>query len=109
MRQLTEPTPLRALGHVGYGLATQQYGGDIDIHPPFDPWMYRKLMSNPTHDDLQVFIRDGERAAWPHLAMVRDQTRIYNAFERIVTELREEARQETGEVVLPSPLMDPII
>ena len=98
VRQITEPTPLRALGAMGYGLATQQYGGDIDIHPPFDPKMYRKLMANPTQDDLKIFIRDGERAAWPHLHMVRDQTRIYQAFERILRELRSETSRTKAPV-----------
>ena len=36
----------------------------------------RKVMTNPSRDDLAMYITGGERATWPKLAMIRDQTRI---------------------------------
>lgn len=57
-------------------IAEQDYRGDTNIHPPVSGWMYRRLLSNPSIDDLQHYIRLGERATWPKLALIRNQTRI---------------------------------
>lgn len=57
-------------------IAEQDYRGDTNIHPPVSGWMYRRLLSNPTVDDLQRYILLGERATWPKLALIRNQTRI---------------------------------
>ena len=44
--------------------------------------MLGKLVANPSRDDLATFIREGERAVWPKLAMIRDQTRLGRVFRR---------------------------
>jgi TAG lipase / steryl ester hydrolase / phospholipase A2 / LPA acyltransferase len=69
-------TPLKGSLDLLLSLAQQEYRGDIDIHPRFEPLQYRKLLRNPTRDDLAHFVLEGERATWPKLAMIRDQTRI---------------------------------
>ncbi|MFT4623372.1 MAG: TAG lipase/steryl ester hydrolase/phospholipase A2/LPA acyltransferase [Myxococcota bacterium] len=83
-RQLSFATPAGPWLDLAHSLATQDWGGDIDVHPPFDPRMFRKLMGNATPDDLAVFIREGERAAWPHIEHIRQQTRIARTFEAIL-------------------------
>ena len=67
-----------------HALVSQDYRGDIDIHPAFHPSIYRKVVSNPTRADLDWFIRQGQRAVWPRLAMIRDHTRVGRAFARNV-------------------------
>ncbi len=59
-----------------YALTEQSYRGDINIHPPVSFWLYRRLLANPTAEDLQRYTRIGERVTWPKLAMVRNVTRI---------------------------------
>lgn len=74
------------LEHV-HALANQSYSGDVDIHPAFRPGLYRKIMSNPTPELLDQLILDGERATWPHLEMIRDQTRISRCLTACRTKL----------------------
>lgn len=71
-----------------HNVASQDYAGDIEIVPRFNPWMYRKIVSNPTLDDLRFFILEGQRAVWPKLAMIREHTRISRAFDRCLALLR---------------------
>jgi len=74
-----------------YALVSQDYGGDIDIHPQFQWRLYRKVVSNPTREDLAGFIREGERSVWPQVAIIRNQTRIGWAFRRCIGRLQERA------------------
>lgn len=83
--------PLRQFADRAYALASQDYGGDIDIYPAFHLGLLRKVVSNPTPADLAAFIRAGERATWPLLAMITDQTRIGRAFERGIAMFGAEA------------------
>ena len=48
-----------------HGLVSQDYRGDINIHPPFSWSLYKKVMANPSREDLAHFIAQGERAVWP--------------------------------------------
>ena len=75
-RRLAAKTPLRGTAELAHSLATQKYSGNIDIRPRFDPKLYRKLLTNPTIDDLRTFVLEGERATWPKLQMIQDHTRL---------------------------------
>jgi TAG lipase/steryl ester hydrolase/phospholipase A2/LPA acyltransferase len=77
----------RSLGLL-LSLAQQEVGGDIDIHPRFDLGMYLKVMKNPSEDELRRFVLEGQRATWPKLAMIRDQTRISRCLARSERALR---------------------
>jgi NTE family protein len=72
-----------------HALTAQHYGGDIDIHPRVQPTQFFRLMSNPSLQQLRGYILGGEQATWPHLAVIRDQTRISRALQRIVAALDE--------------------
>lgn len=87
VRRLAEPTPLSVWTDVLHSLAEQRYSGDIDIVPRFDPLMYRKLLSNPSRKDILYFVREGQRATWPQIPMIKDHTRISRAFERCLREV----------------------
>lgn len=80
--------PIRQAADRAYALVTQDYRGDIDIHPRFRPDLLRKIVSNPTREDLAVFIREGERATWPKLPMIEDQTRLGRVFRACASALR---------------------
>ncbi len=68
-------------------VAEQEYKGDTTIHPPLNAWMYRRLFSNPSVEDLKRYIEMGEQATWPQLALIRNQTRIQRELARCVREL----------------------
>lgn len=69
-------------------LAEQDYRGDTNIHPPMNAWMYRKLLSNPSVDDLHHYILLGERATWPQLDLIRNQTRIQRELAGAIERLK---------------------
>jgi NTE family protein len=80
-------TLLRPLLEQAHAMATQTYLGDINVHFPFRPSLYRKVLANPGRKDLDMFIRLGEQATWPRLAMIRDQTRISRVFSDCIARL----------------------
>jgi NTE family protein len=88
--------PLGQLADRAQALASQDYRGDIDIHPRFRMALLKKVVVNPSPDDLAVFIREGERATWPKLAMVRNQTRLGRVFRECVETVREAEAAETA-------------
>lgn len=59
----------------------QRYSGDVNIVPSHTPRHLMKLFANLSEDDLQSYIREGERATWPQIERIRYQTRISRAFE----------------------------
>jgi TAG lipase / steryl ester hydrolase / phospholipase A2 / LPA acyltransferase len=81
-RRIAARTPLGLGMEVAHGLVRQHYRGDINIHPRFDPRVYTKILQNASREDLAYFVREGERATWPKLAMVRDATRIGRCLAR---------------------------
>ncbi len=72
-----------------YNLASQDYRGNIDIHPRFTFALYKKVVANPTRGDLAQFILEGQRSVWPLLARIRNETRIGRAFEECIHELKQ--------------------
>jgi NTE family protein len=86
-RDLTRRTPLYSTLDVAQSLAGQPYGGDIDIHPRFRPTALLRAMSNISHAELLRHIEDGERATWPMLARVRDQTCVSRALYAAIRRL----------------------
>lgn len=79
--------PIGQLADQAYALVNQDVRGDIDIHPRLTWASYRKVVSNPTREDLDRFIDEGERAVWPQAAKIRNQTRIGAAFRECIAEL----------------------
>jgi NTE family protein len=81
--------PLGQLADRAQALASQDYRGDIDIHPRFRMELLKKVVVNPSREDLAVFIHEGERATWPKLGMVRNQTRLGRVFRECVQATRD--------------------
>lgn len=79
--------PIGQLADQAYALVNQDVCGDIDIHPRLTWASYRKVVSNPTREDLDRFIVEGQRAVWPQAAKIRNQTRIGAAFRECVAQL----------------------
>jgi len=67
----------------------QRYSGDVNIVPQHTPRHLLKLFANLSTDDLQSYIREGERATWPQIERIRYQTRISRAFEDCTLLLKE--------------------
>jgi len=88
-RNAWAPTMLRPVFDQAHAVTTQPYLGDINIQFPFRPALYRKVLSNPSVEDLEMYLRLGERATWPKMAMIRDQTRVSRIFADCIATLKE--------------------
>jgi TAG lipase / steryl ester hydrolase / phospholipase A2 / LPA acyltransferase len=86
-RDLWGSAPARPLIDRAHAVTDQSYLGDINIHFPFQPTLYRKMLSNPDLKALRLYIRLGEQATWPQIAIVRDQTRLSRTFEEVLARL----------------------
>jgi len=73
-------------------LLGQDYLGDINLHPDFPIQQYFKVMANPSDSEVHDYILAGERATWPKLAMIRNQTRISRALKRCQERLDRQNR-----------------
>jgi len=83
-RHFFDRTPLRSVVSQAHAIASQNYLGDINIQFPFSLAAYRKVIANPTEQDLLDYIRMGEQATWAQMAMIRDTTRIGRLFDECI-------------------------
>lgn len=81
-----------------HAVTNQVYAGsDMHIQLPFKPALYAKVLTNPTYQELQEYIRLGQQATWPQIEMIRDRTRLSRLFGTYIGILtrRIEAKQVT--------------
>jgi TAG lipase / steryl ester hydrolase / phospholipase A2 / LPA acyltransferase len=72
---------LRSAFATAHAVSDQVYAGsDMHIQLPFRPALYAKVLSNPSLKEFQDYVRLGEQATWPQLAMIRDRTRLSRLF-----------------------------
>lgn len=62
----------------------QDYLGDINILPPRSLLNPLRMLDYRTKGEAQAMIRAGERATWPHVEMIRTQTKISRTLSRIL-------------------------
>ncbi len=65
----------------------QDYRGNIMIVPKLTVWRYANVTANPRMDVIQRFIKEGERATWKRIEMVRNQLLIAQTLERCLRRL----------------------
>ncbi len=66
----------------------QRYSGDINLYPRSTPRRVLRVFSNPQPEDIQRYVRSGERATWPKIERIRNQTRISRTFEECLRLLK---------------------
>lgn len=85
----------------------QRYSGDINILPDHTPRQLLRMFSNLDTRELARYIREGERATWPKIERIRNQTLISRAFEDCTFTLKER-RQERSRPRPKSRLRVPV-
>ena len=70
-------------------ITRQRYSGDVNIFPRQSPRQLLGMFANPSAADIQQYIRDGERATWPKIDRIRNQTRISRAFDDCLALLKQ--------------------
>ena len=73
------------------GLLDQDYRGHINIVPEVSLWRYANVTSNPTLESITRFMLEGERATWPRMEMIRNQTVVAQTLDRLLAKLEAEA------------------
>lgn len=73
-------------------LLGQDYLGDINIHPDFPLTHYFKVMSNPSDKEIEAFVLAGERATWPKIEMIKNQTQISRTLAECNDRLNSQVR-----------------
>ena len=76
-------------------LMKQKYTGDVNIFPRHTPTQLFNMFANLEDQDIQDFIRSGERATWPKLERIRNQTRISRTFEYCLTQLNHRSSERS--------------
>lgn len=72
-------------------LANQKYKGDINIFPKgYTPKKLMSMLSNPTKEDIALYIEEGERHTWPQIERIRNATLISRTFEACLQRLKEQ-------------------
>lgn len=74
-----------------YGIVRQKYSGDVTVFPKHSPRQLIRMLSNPTAEEIDAYIREGERATWPQMARIHTQTRISRALEDATARLKTHA------------------
>jgi TAG lipase / steryl ester hydrolase / phospholipase A2 / LPA acyltransferase len=72
---------------VASSVLDQDYRGNINIFPEISLWRYANVTSNPSLESLERFIGEGERATWPRIEMIRNQTVISQTLANCVQHL----------------------
>lgn len=70
---------------------TQEYTADVNIIPRYRFFDPRKLLSQLNEKQLMNLIREGERATWPRVEMIRNCSRIGEKLDQIVKAYENEA------------------
>lgn len=87
VRRVLAPTPLARPIDLAHSLVDQEYGGDIDIHPRLRPLALARTFSNIRPSELAAHVLEGERATWPLIARIRDQTRVERALAKVLARI----------------------
>jgi len=67
-----------------HALVDQEYTGDINIFPNFRYFDPRKLISAISAEEIQFFIDEGEKAAYPKVSAIETNTRIGRTLDKIL-------------------------
>lgn len=71
-------------------IVDQQYLGDVTIHPPIRGRDYARILGNLSHAEFRQWVLTGERATWPKIAIIRDQTTIGQTLEDCIIRLKKQ-------------------
>lgn len=72
------------------GIVNQQYYGDITVHPQVQWRDYQRILGNLTHAEFLEWVREGERATWPKITMIRDHTVVGQTLEDCIIRLKKQ-------------------
>lgn len=78
-------------------IVDQQYYGDVTIHPKMRLRDYQHILGDLSIEEFQEWVLAGERATWPKIAMIRDQTKIGQTLEDCIIRLKKQRSRRSAE------------
>jgi TAG lipase / steryl ester hydrolase / phospholipase A2 / LPA acyltransferase len=85
---LSEKMPWLSVLDKARSMIDQEYRGDINIYYPMTLGSVSKIVSNPTQEEFEDYIRKGELATWPKIAFIRDQMHLNKVLEACIHKLK---------------------
>ena len=79
------------------GLLDQDYRGNVNIVPEVSLWRYANVTRNPSQESVTRFMLEGERATWPRMEMIRNQTLISQTLESCLIELESRVQSRRAD------------
>lgn len=72
----------------------QKYHGDLTLVPRFTTMQVFGLKSlvNPTVEDMEIYLKNGQVAAWPYLSVIKEMLRLESTIEKCLLRLEERLR-----------------
>jgi len=89
--QLCDGTLVRPFGLRGVDLILQEYEGHVTIYPRWSLPELGGFLSNFDCERVAAFIRDGEVATWPHVALIRSLCEIEFTLDEVAGDLGRRA------------------
>lgn len=89
VRQNLGPTGVRRTLDAASSILDQDYRGNINITPEVSLWRYANVTTNPSMEAVKRFMLEGERATWPRIEMIRNQTLISQTLDQCVRMLEQ--------------------
>lgn len=87
-------------------VVTQEYTADVNIIPRYRFFDPRKLLAKLSEKQLMNLVREGEKASWPRLEMIRLCSMIGEKLDQIVLDYEHEALNRL-DAALNNPDHDP--
>lgn len=87
VRQNLPMSGVRRSLDIASSVLDQEYRGNINIFPEVSLWRYANVTANPTMESIKRFMLEGERATWPRIEMIRNQTLIAQMLDACVKRL----------------------
>jgi len=81
---------MRSTLDIASSVLDQDYRGNINILPDVSLWRYANVTANPSMESIKRFMLEGERATWPRIEMIRNQTLISQMLDQCVRALEQQ-------------------
>ena len=72
----------------------QRYTGDITIVPNVSFRMQFKVLSHPSHEDMEEYFREGERATWEKISILQNTQIIEKTLEECIKAISRQIYQQ---------------
>jgi NTE family protein len=76
-------------------IVDQNYYGDVTVHPHVSMLDYTRVLGNLSKKQFLRWVLAGERATWPKIAMIRDQTVIGQTLEDCIIRIKKHRGRRT--------------